>query len=136
MERVYKSPELPKTIEKLESSADHDSCGLSSNVCTGHRFFHEELLFLRKELDDKQKAIDNLLNIINHMYRNSNEPGNNFYETTNAQSVQINAITGERRFQTQNRNNLTVENNAYKDITQSQTQSKGLRKEETQQHRI
>ena len=69
------------------------------------------------------------------MYRNSNKPGNNFYETTNVQSVQINATAGERRFQTQNRNNLTVENNAYKDITQSQTQSKGLPKEETQQHR-
>ena len=24
VERVHKSPELPKTIEKLESSADHD----------------------------------------------------------------------------------------------------------------
>ena len=55
-----------KTIEKLESPADNDlgniqnstpsmhlintpllyrkdsSCGLSSNVCTEHRFFHEE----------------------------------------------------------------------------------------------
>ena len=135
VERVHKSPELPKTIEKLESSAYHDSCGLSSNVCTDHRFFHEEVLFLRKELDNKQKIIHNLLNIINRMYRNSNESGNNFYETTNAQSVQINATAGERPFQTQNRNDLTVENNAYKDITQSQTQSEGLRKEETQQHR-
>ena len=58
MERVLKSPELSKTLEKLESSAHHDlgnihnatpsihlintpplyrkynSCGLSSNVCT------------------------------------------------------------------------------------------------------
>ena len=135
MERVHKSPELPKTIEKLESSADHDSCGLSSNVCTDHRFFHEGVLFLRKELDNKQKTIDNLLNIINHMCGNSNEPGNNFYEITNAQSVLINATVEERRFQMQNRNNLTLENNAYKDITQSQAQSEGLRKEETQQHR-
>ena len=55
VERVHKSPELPKTIEKLESSADYDSCGLSRNVCTDHRFFHEEVLFLRKELDNKQK---------------------------------------------------------------------------------
>ena len=61
MERVHKSPELPKTIEKLEPSADHDlgniqnatpsmylintpyrkhnSCELSSNA------FHEEVLF-------------------------------------------------------------------------------------------
>ena len=69
VERVHKSPELPKTIEKLESSADHDllniqnatpsmnlinipllyrkgsSCELSSNVCADHRFFHEEVLF-------------------------------------------------------------------------------------------
>ena len=69
VERVHKSPELPKTIENLESSADHDlgtiqnatpsmhlintpllyrkdnSCGLSSNVCTDHTFFHEEVLF-------------------------------------------------------------------------------------------
>ena len=69
VERVHKSPELPKTIEKLESSADHDlgniqnatpsmhlintpllyrednSYELSSNVCTDHRFFHGEVLF-------------------------------------------------------------------------------------------
>ena len=69
VERVHKSPELPKTIEKLEFSADHDlgniqnatpsmhlintpllyrkdnSCGVSSNVCTDHRFFHEEVHF-------------------------------------------------------------------------------------------
>ena len=69
------------------------------------------------------------------MYRNSNEPGNNFYETTNAQPVQINATAEKRPFQTQNRNNLTVENNTCKDITESQTQSEGLRKEETQQYR-
>ena len=38
-----------------------------------------------------------------------------FDKITNAQSVQINATDRERRFQTQNRNNSTVENNAYKD---------------------
>ena len=38
-----------------------------------------------------------------------------FDKITNAQSVQINAKDRERRFQTQNRNNSTVENNAYKD---------------------
>ena len=69
------------------------------------------------------------------MHRHSKEPGNNFYETTNGQSVQIHATAGERRFQTQNRNNLTVENNAYKDITLSQTQSEGLRNKEIQKHR-
>ena len=109
MERVHKSPELRKTIEKLESSVDHDlgniqnatasmhlintpllyrkdnSCGLSSsNACTGNRFFHGKVFFLRKELDNKQKTIDNLLNIINSMHRNSDEAGNNFYETENA----------------------------------------------------
>ena len=36
------------------------------------------------------------------MLRNSNEPGNNFCKTTNAQTVHVNATTGERRFQTQN----------------------------------
>ena len=74
MERVHKSPELPKTTEKLESSADEDlgkiqnatpsihlknrplfcrkdhSCGLSSNVCTDHRFFHEEILYRKERL--------------------------------------------------------------------------------------
>ena len=90
-------------------------CGLSSNVCTDHRFFHKGVLFSRKELDDKQKPINNLLNIINYMHRNSNKLRNNFYKTANAQSGQINATAGERRFQTQNRNNSTVENNAYKD---------------------
>ena len=135
MERVYKSPESPQTIEKLESSADHDlgnnqnakpnihlintsllyqkdhSYGLRGNVCTDHRYFHEEFLFLSKELDNKQKPIDNLLNIINYMRRNSDKPGKNFYETTNPRFVQINATAGERRFETQNRNNLTIENN-------------------------
>ena len=69
------------------------------------------------------------------MHRNLNEPGNNFYKTTNDQAVQNSATAGERRFQTQNRNNSAVENNAYEDITLSQTQSKRLRNEETQQHR-
>ena len=157
MERVHKSPELPKTIVKLESSADHDlgniqnvtlsmhlqntlllcgkdnSFGHSGNICTDDWFFHEEVLFI-KELDNKQKTIDNLSNIINHMHRNSNEPSNNFYKNRNDQPVQINATAGER-FQTQNRNNLTVKNNTYEDITLNQTHSKGIRNEETQQYR-
>ena len=29
--------------------------GYSSNVCTDDRFFYEEILFLREELDHKQK---------------------------------------------------------------------------------
>ena len=64
--------------------------------------FFTKKSILRKELDNKQKTIDNLLSIINYMLRNSNEPGNNFYKTTNGQTVQVNATTGERRFQTQN----------------------------------
>ena len=69
VERVHKYPELPKPIEKLESSADHDtgniqnvtplmrlintpllyrkdnSCGLSSNLCTDHRSFFTKKFF-------------------------------------------------------------------------------------------
>ena len=44
---------------------------------------------------------------------------------------QINATGGER-FQTQTRNSLTVENNAYKYITLNMTQSKEHRNEEIQ----
>ena len=69
LERVHKSPKLPKTIEKLESSTDHDlgniqnatpsihlintpllyrkddSRGISSNVCTYHRFFTKKSFY-------------------------------------------------------------------------------------------
>ena len=76
----------------------------------------KKIFFLRKELDNKQKTINNLLNIINYMHRHSNEPGNNFSKNTNAQPVQINAKAGER-FQTRNRTKLTNENNKYKDFT-------------------
>ena len=134
VERVHKSPESPKTIEKLESFADHDlgniqnvtpsmhlinthllyrkdnSGGYSSDICTDDRFFHE-VLFLRKELGNKQKTINNLLNIINDMHRNSNRPcnnsnklGNNSYKNTNAQPVQISVTAEEGFHQTQNRN--------------------------------
>ena len=57
-----------------------------------------------------------------------------FYKNTNAQPVNINA-TAKVRFQTQSRNNLTVENNTYKDITLNQTVNEGYGNEETQQHR-
>ena len=158
VERVHKPPELPKAIVKLESSVEHDlgniqnatprmhlinrpllyrkdnSCGLSSNVCPDDKFFHQEVLFLRKELDNKQKTTDNLLNIINYMPRNSNESGSNFYKNTNGDPVQINATAWER-FQTQKRNNLKVKINTNKDITLNQTQSEGLWNGETQQHR-
>ena len=71
--------------------------GHSSNVCTEDRFFYEEILFLRKELDHKQKTIDNLSKII----------------------IQINATAEE-----QGRNNVTVDDITYNDIPLNRTQSK------------
>ena len=83
VQKAHKSPESPKAVKKLESFAHQiyywkDKLdGHSSNVCPDDRFFYEEILFLRKELDHKQKTIDNLLKIINHMNTNSNESGEN-----------------------------------------------------------
>ena len=70
--------------------------GHSSNVCTDDRFFYEEILFLRKGLDHKQKTIDNLLKIINHMHTNSNESGENIHENTNTHPILINATAEEQ----------------------------------------
>ena len=53
-------------------------------------FFNEEILFLRRELDHKQKSIDSLLKIINYMHTNSNESGENIHKNTNTQPIQIN----------------------------------------------
>ena len=36
VERVHKSPELPKTIEKLESSADHDLGNIQNTTPSMH----------------------------------------------------------------------------------------------------
>ena len=44
--------------------------GHSSNACTDDRCFYEEILFLRKELDHKQKNINNLFKIINYVHTN------------------------------------------------------------------
>ena len=88
MEKAHKSPESPKAIKKVECFA-HQVPGNfqnitrnmpttntpllcrkdnldehSSNVSTDDRFFYE-ILFLRTELDHKQKTVDNLLKIIN-----------------------------------------------------------------------
>ena len=52
------------------------------------------------------------------MHTNSNEFGENFYKNGN---VQINATAAER-FQIQNKNDLAVKNNTYKDITLNQMQ--------------
>ena len=168
LERVHKSPKLPKTIEKLESSADHDLGNIQNATPSIHMIntpllyrkddsrgigsnyvltigFSQRSPFIRKGLGNNQKAIDNIISMINYRHRNSSKPGNIFYKTKNAKYVQINATAGERRFQTQNRNNVAVENSAYIDKTErkrekryiilSQTQGKGFRNEETQQHR-
>ena len=66
--------------------------GYSSNVCTDDRFLYEEIL---RELDHKQKTINNLLKIINYMHANSNESGENINKNTNTQPIQINATTEE-----------------------------------------
>ena len=68
----------------------------SSNVSTDDRFFYEEILFLRTELDHKQKTVDNLLKIINYMHTNSNESGENIHKNTNTQPIQINATAEEQ----------------------------------------
>ena len=52
-------------------------------------------LFLIKELDYKQKAIDNLVKIINYMHTNSNKSGENIHKNTNTQPIQINATAKE-----------------------------------------
>ena len=87
VEKTHKSPESPKGIKKLESFSHRvpgnfqiiapnmpaiytlllyrkdNLDGHSSNVSTDDRFFYEEILFLRGELDQKQKNNDNLLKI-------------------------------------------------------------------------
>ena len=74
--------------------------------------------WLRRELDHKQKTIDNL---------NSNESCENIHENTNTQPIQINATAEE-----QGRNNLTVAGITYKDIPLNQTQSEEYRNEKLQ----
>ena len=152
MEKAHKSPESRKAIKKLESFAHQapgnfqnitpnmptintpqlyrkdNLDGHSSNVCTDDRFFYEEILFLRRELDHKQKTINNLVKIINYMHTNSNESGENIHKNTNTQPIQINATAEE-----QGRNNVTVNIIMYKDIPLNQTQSEENRNEELQQ---
>ena len=55
----------------------------------GLRFFQEEVSFLRKELDNEQKIIDNLLNIKIYMHTSSSKSSERFYKNMNAQPVQI-----------------------------------------------
>ena len=105
--------------------------GHSSNVCTENRFFYEEILFLRKELDHKQKSIDNLSKIINHMHTNSNESGENIHKNTNTQPIQINATAEE-----QGRNNVTVDDITNNDIPLNRTQSEVHWNEDLQQHQV
>ena len=153
IEKVHKSPESPKAIEKLESFTDQvpgiiqnitsnlppintpllyrkdNLDGHSSSVCTDGRIFHEEVLFLRRELVNKQKTIDSLLNIINYMHTNSNKSDENIYKNTNAHPTQINGTAEE-----QGNENLTVEDNTYKDISRNQTQCEEHRNKELQQN--
>ena len=89
---------------------------------------YEEIL---RELDHKQKTINNLLKIINYIHANSNESGENIHKNTNTQPIQINATTEE-----QGRNNLTVDDITYKGIPLNQTQSEEHRNEELQQHQV
>ena len=65
------------------------------------------------------------------MCTNPKESGEKFYKNTNAQLVQI---TSEERFLTQSKNNLTVKNKTYKDITLNQTQSEQHRNLEIRQY--
>ena len=140
-EKAHKSPESRKAIKKLESFAHQapgnfqnitpsmhtintpqlywkdNLDGHSSNVCTDDRIFYEEILFLRRELDHKQKTINNLVKMINYMDTNSNESGENIHKNTNTQPIQINATAEE-----QGRNNLTVDYITYKDTPLNQAQ--------------
>ena len=70
-----------------------NSSGHSSNVCTDDKFFlvFSRSTFLEKKQDNKQKIFSNLLNIINFMYINPSESSEEFYISTNAQLLQINA---------------------------------------------
>ena len=80
--------------------------------------FYQKNPFLRKELDHKQKTINNLLKIMNHMHANSNESGENIHKNTNTQPIQMNVTSEE-----QSRNNITVDDITYKYNPLNQTQS-------------
>ena len=98
--------------------------GNSSDVCTDNRFFYEEMLFWRKELDHKQKTIGNLLKIINHMHTS-------IHKNTNTQTICINATA-----EAQGRKNVTVDDITYKGIPMNQTQSEEHQNEEIQWHQV
>ena len=124
------TPNMPTINTPLLYRKDN-LAGNSSNACTDDIYFNEEILFLREELDHKQKTIDNLLKIINHMHANPNESGGNIHKNTNAKPTQINATAEE-----QGRNNITVDDITYKDIPLNQTQSEEHQDEELQRHQV
>ena len=124
------TPNMPTINTPLLYRKDN-LAGNSSNACTDDIFFYEEILFLREELDHKQKTIDNLLKIINRMHENSNDSGGNIHKNTNTQPTQINATAEE-----QGRNNITVDDITYKDIPLNQTQSEEHQDEELQRHQV
>ena len=94
-------------------------------------FFMKKSSNLRKELDHKQKTIDNLLKIINQMHANSNESGENIHKNANTQSIQINATAEE-----QGRNNITIDDITYQNIPLNQTQGEEHRDEKLQRHQV
>ena len=99
-------------------------------------FFHKGVLFFRKELDNKQKTINNLLNIINYMHRNSK---NLVIIFTKLQMLSLARLMQQLESDVFKRK-IEITQQSYKDkrerknITLSQTLSEGLRNEETQQH--
>ena len=117
---------MPTTNTPLLYLKDNQD-GRSSNACTDDDFFFIKKSFLRKELDHKQKTINNLLKTMNHMDANSNESGENIHKNTNTQPIQMNATAEE-----QSRNNITVDDITYKYIPLNQTQSEEHRDTELQ----
>ena len=80
------------------------------------KFLQEEIVFLRKELDNKQKIIDNLINLLNGVatrrdetyfsckslqIKTSSEKGSHINETINSDRFSI----------VQNKNKLNMEKN-------------------------
>ena len=78
------------------------------------KFLQEEIAFLRKELDNKQKIIDNLINLLNGVTTKHDET--NFsckslqIKTTSEKASHINETISSDRFSSvQNKNKLNVE---------------------------
>ena len=57
-------------------------------------FFEKKSFFQRKNWTIHEKTIGNLLNIINYMYTNPNESGENFSKNLCVKSVRIRSFSG------------------------------------------